>query len=77
MLIQFSMWTLDDPKLRNEMATIRSILEADGIEFQMNRVSTTVEGEWNEMMNVIQKCHGKLRENHARVLTNISIDDDQ
>lgn len=76
MLVQFSMWTFDDPHLREEMRTIRDALNSRSIEFTMDRVSTTIEGDWPVVIAAIEACHQALRKKHKRVLINITIDDD-
>ncbi len=76
MLFQFSVWPLDDPHLRDEMSLVREVLGECGLEYQMNRMSTNLEGSWDEVMEAIGKCHRKLRESHKRVLIQITVDDD-
>ncbi|QEG36942.1 thiamine-binding protein [Bythopirellula goksoeyrii] len=77
MLAQFSIWALDDPHLRNEMATIRQLLEDEGFDFDMKRMSTTIEGSFEQITSVIGQCHERLSESHKRLLVNITIDDDR
>lgn len=73
----FSIWALDDPHLRDEMATIRQILEEKGLQFDMNRMATTIEGSYEQITDVIGACHERLSDTHKRLLMNITIDDDR
>lgn len=77
MLAHFSFWALDDPHLRDEMATIRQLLEEKGFTFDMNRMSTTIEGSFEQITDVIGQCRERLSETHKRLLINIAIDDDR
>jgi uncharacterized protein (TIGR00106 family) len=38
-------------------------------------MGTVLEGEWDEVMTVIGKCHAEMRKDSERVLTSITIDD--
>ncbi len=77
MLAHFSIWALDDPHLRDEMTTIRKLLDQEGIQFEMNRMSTTIEGSFKEITEIISACHKQLSESHKRLLVNITVDDDR
>jgi uncharacterized protein YqgV (UPF0045/DUF77 family) len=37
-------------------------------------LSTTVEGDWNQVFEAIRSCHEKMVEAHDRVITAITID---
>ena len=38
-------------------------------------MSTLIEGNWDEVMAVIKRCHRTMRRSHNRVYTSIVIDD--
>jgi len=61
--------------LSRDVAQIIKIIEDSGIDCQTTAMGTIVEGEWDEVMELIKKCHFKLRETSTRVNTKISIDD--
>jgi len=61
--------------LSKDVAQIIKMIEDSGIECQTTAMGTIVEGEWDEVMELIKKCHFKLREFSTRVSTKISIDD--
>lgn len=61
--------------LSKEVAEIIGIIEDSGIECQTTAMGTLVEGEWDEIMDLVKKCHDKLRETSGRVYTKITIDD--
>ncbi len=74
--IQFSLWPLDDPHLKDEMKEVTDVLDKHGLKYEMNTMSTTLKGDWDEVMACIKECHTVLRERHNRVLCQITIDDD-
>lgn len=76
MLAQFSIWPLDNPHLSKDVAAVTEILDQLGIRYEVNAMSTTVEGEWHDVMEAIHACHQTLRSAHTRVHTSIIIDDD-
>jgi len=61
--------------LSRDVAQIIKIIDDSGIDCQTTAMGTIVEGEWDEVMELIKKCHFKLRESSTRVNTKISIDD--
>lgn len=77
MLADFSIWTLDDPNLRDEMELIREILDDRGVAYTMNKMSTTLEGSLPEISESIEACRQKLAVKHSRLLIQITFDDDR
>ena len=51
------------------------IVEESGLKHQLTPMATIVEGELDEVMEVIMCCHKKMREMSNRVVTSIEIDD--
>jgi len=51
------------------------IVEASGIEYRMNPMGTVMEGDYDEVMSVVRKCHMRVMELSPRVITSIKIDD--
>ena len=39
------------------VAAIERLLEASGLNFEVNCNGTNIEGEWNEVFAVLRKCH--------------------
>ncbi len=60
MLADFSIWTLDDPDMSDDMAVIRETLQNRGVEFTMNRMSTTIEGTLSQISESIEACRQSL-----------------
>lgn len=51
------------------------IVRRSGLKHQLTPMGTVVEGDLDEVINVILECHRKVRSMSDRVLTQISIDD--
>jgi uncharacterized protein (TIGR00106 family) len=51
------------------------ILEDAGLDYRLGPVSTAVEGDWEQIMSALHRCHQTMCENHKRVITTITIDD--
>lgn len=75
-LAQFSVVPLGaGASLSAAVARVIAIVQESGIAYRMNSMGTVLEGEWDEVLSVIGRCHAELRKDHERVLTAITIDD--
>jgi uncharacterized protein (TIGR00106 family) len=76
MLAEFSIVPLGTgSSTGNQMAEIMKIIDSSGIPYKVNPMGTVVEGEWEEVLNLIRKCHSAAFEGSERILTSIRIDD--
>jgi uncharacterized protein (TIGR00106 family) len=57
------------------VARCKRIVEESGLKHQLTPMSTVVEGEFSEVMSVIEQCHRAVLHDCGRVLTRIDIDD--
>lgn len=46
-----------------------------GVPYKANPMGTVLEGEWEEVMAVVRKCHEAVMNESERVITTITIDD--
>jgi len=51
------------------------IIDGSGLEYQFTSMGTIVEGEWDELMDIVKKCHQNIGSKFSRVYTVITIDD--
>lgn len=58
-----------------EVAKVIKLIDESGLPYKLNPMGTVVEGEWPEVLGLIEKCHRLLHNDVERVLTNITIDD--
>lgn len=62
-------------ELKEHIAKVLDIVDTSGLRYKLGTMQTTVEGEPDEVMALIMKCHRLLLEAAPRVLTHITIDD--
>ena len=76
MLIEFSIVPLGaSSSLSAKVATVLDIVDSSGLPYRLTPMGTIVEGEWDELMRLVKKCHRKMMRHEERVLTRIIIDD--
>lgn len=51
------------------------LVENSELDYQLTAMGTLVEGEWDEIMALVKKCHDTLSKFTNRIVTNIVIDD--
>jgi len=61
--------------VKHLVAEVLKIVDESGLPYSAGAMTTTMEGEQDEVMQVIMRCHRRMLELVPRVLTNISIDD--
>jgi uncharacterized protein (TIGR00106 family) len=76
MLAEFSIIPIGEgSSLGDRLAEVLRIVDASGIPYKINPMGTVVEGEWNEVIGLITKCHKAVMKTGERAVTTISIDD--
>jgi len=61
--------------LSKYVAEVIDIVDKSGLPYLLTPMGTIVEGEWDEVMGLIKRCHHRMRELAPRVATRIYIDD--
>ena len=62
-------------ELKEKVAEIVPIIDGSGLHYVMGAMQTTVEGDSQNVLDVIMACHRHMRTVAPRVLTHITIDD--
>ncbi len=76
MLAEFSVVPIGiGSSLGDKLAEVLKIVDASGLPYKVNPMGTVVEGEWNEVMALVKKCHEAAMKTGERAMTTISIDD--
>ena len=76
MLAEFSIVPIGaGSSIGDRLAEVLKIVDASGRPYKANPMGTVVEGEWDEIMKLIKKCHAVVMKSGERALTTISIDD--
>ncbi len=75
MLVEFSTFPYGLKSLADPVAKVIDIIDKSGLPYQTHALGTLVEGDWDEVMGLIKKCHMALGDEYDRVMTRINIDD--
>jgi uncharacterized protein (TIGR00106 family) len=76
MLAEFSIVPLGTgSSIGSQLAEVLKIVDTSGIPYKINPMGTVIEGEWNDVMNLIKKCHKTVIKSGERTITRILIDD--
>jgi uncharacterized protein (TIGR00106 family) len=76
MIVNFSVVPIGkESSLSTQVAEILKIVSESGIDYKLHAMGTILEGEWDNIMKLIKKCHKQILKNSDRVLTTITIDD--
>jgi len=57
------------------VARVLKIVAESGVNYRANPMGTVLEGSWDEVMEVVKKCHDEAMKEGGRVVTSIKIDD--
>ena len=52
----------------------RAVIRDSGLPYKLNSMGTTVEGEWNEVMDVVTRCFEEMNKDCDRVYVTVSAD---
>jgi len=57
------------------VAAVVDLVRQSRLHYQVHAMGTTLEGELDEILDLVRRCHGALRKHAERVLIELSIDD--
>ncbi|HTR45053.1 MAG TPA: MTH1187 family thiamine-binding protein [Thermodesulfovibrionales bacterium] len=76
MLVVFSIVPVGaGSSLGDQLAGVLKIVDASGLPYKVNPMGTVVEGEWDEVMSLVRKCHEAVMKTGERAITTIAVDD--
>ncbi len=74
-LLEFSMVPMDKGNSFSQaVARSLDIIDKSGVPYQLNPMGTVLEGEWDEVLQVVTDCFRKMSEDSNRVSCSIKID---
>ncbi|MBN2296042.1 MAG: MTH1187 family thiamine-binding protein [Pirellulales bacterium] len=74
-LLDFSIFPLDKgPSLSTYVARSLEIIDSSGLPYQCHSMGTTLEGEFDEVMDVVRQCFNASKADCDRVDCRINID---
>ena len=76
MIVEFSVVPIGRGEaLAAGVAKLVDIIDKSGLPYKLTAMGTIVEGEWNDVFELIKECHALMRRSADRVMTTITIDD--
>ena len=76
MLVCFTMFPVGKRESASaEVAKIIDLIDKSGLPYKMSSMGTVVEGEWAEIINLINKCRLKMRRSNNRIYMVLTMDD--
>jgi uncharacterized protein (TIGR00106 family) len=74
MFAQSSIYPTQTELLSKDVAKVIEAVESTGLDYYLGPRSTSVEGDWGQVLAAIRRCHEAVGQNHDRVITTIVID---
>jgi len=76
MLVEFSIIPIGKGAgIGKDIAKVLKIVDTSGLPYKVNPMGTVVEGDWEDVMALIKKCHEAVLKGGERVVTSIKVDD--
>ena len=74
-LMEFSIVPLDKgPSLGKYVARVLSVVDVSGLDYRLNPMGTVVEGEWDELLDLLTRCFRTLEEESNRISLQVKFD---
>jgi uncharacterized protein (TIGR00106 family) len=74
-LLEFSMSPLGKGEsVGKYVSRSLDIIDKSGVDYRLNPMGTVLEGEWEDVMDVVRQCYERMREDCNRVSCTIKID---
>src|SRR5210317_404689 len=75
LLINFSIFPLDKGESVSQyVVRAVKIIKDSGLPYKLGAMGTSIEGEWDEVMDVVTRCFEELKQDCSRVYMNITGD---
>ncbi len=74
-LLEFSMSPMDKGEsVSDYVSRSLKIIDESGVDYRLNPMGTVLEGEWDEVMQVVKACFDKMQSDCGRITCSIKID---
>jgi uncharacterized protein (TIGR00106 family) len=74
-IVDFSIFPLDKGEsLSAYVARSIRIIQESGLPYEFRAMGTSIEGEWEEVMAVVNRCFAAMRQDCNRVILNLKAD---
>jgi uncharacterized protein (TIGR00106 family) len=75
LLAEFSIWPMDKGEsVSPYVARALDIVDRSGLPYQLGPLGTCIEGEWPDVMRVIQQCYEALAADSNRIACTVKMD---
>jgi uncharacterized protein (TIGR00106 family) len=75
LLAEFSIWPMDKGESVGEyVARALDIVDRSGLPYKLGPLGTCIEGEWHEVMAVIEECYKALAKDSHRIACTVKCD---
>jgi uncharacterized protein (TIGR00106 family) len=77
MLMQLTMFPTDKrgASVSEAVSKVIDIVDKSGLPYRLGPMSTTIEGDFDSLMALVDKARRMLRRNHDRIYISMTIDD--
>ena len=77
MILQLSMFPTSKgtDSASDDVARVIDIIDKSGLPYKLGPMSTSIEGEWDEIMPVVNRARLMLKEKHSRIYIIMTVDD--
>lgn len=74
-LLEFSMYPTDKgASVSDYVKRSLEIIDDSGLPYRLGPMGTCLEGEWNEVIDVVSRCFERMREDCDRIAVNLKVD---
>jgi len=75
-IIDFSIFPMDkgDQSLSPYVARALDVIKQSGLPYELGPMGTSIEGEWEEVMQIVDACYQELRDDSDRIFLNFKAD---
>jgi len=61
----------------DQLAEAPKLVDPSGLPYVLTPSGTCIDGEWDEVMTLVRRCHERVRRSSPHVLTSIRIEDEE
>ena len=62
--------------LSRDLAEILRTIDQSNLRYSLTPFGTCIEGDWDEVMALVRRCHEQARANSSHVMTTVRIEDE-
>ncbi len=74
-LLEFSMSPLGKGEsVGKYVSRSLEIIDQSGVEYRLNPMGTVLEGEWDDVMDVVRQCYERMRKDCNRISCTMKVD---